>query len=164
MAQPRRLLTPRQERNLLTRIDASGVCWEWTGGQNGTGYGKVWITARNLYPHRVMWEWLVGWIPDELEIDHLCRNRLCCNPDHMELVTPRVNTLRGDAMGARRARQTACIHGHPFDEANTYWRRTGGRTCKRCTRERRRSRSHGIRELRITTSHQDPMIHPSRPE
>jgi hypothetical protein len=84
--------------------------------------------------HRVMWEHAHRQaVPDGLQLDHLCRNRLCCRPDHLEPVTPATNTDRQDH--ANRGK-TACAHGHPFTEANTRIRSDGKRACRQCDRER----------------------------
>lgn len=71
-------------------------------------------------------------IPEGLQIDHLCRNRACCNPSHMEPVTVRQNTLRGEGLTARYARQTYCPSGHPWDLLNTRIGKAGGRQCRAC--------------------------------
>ncbi len=79
-----------------------GQCWMWDGWNSGDGYGKVWFDGRAQMAHRVVYELLVGPIPDGLKLDHVCRNRGCCNPAHVEPVTTMVNTLRGDAVLFRR--------------------------------------------------------------
>lgn len=119
-------------------------CWEWTGVRYPTGYGQPPFTGEGHqagYVHRVSYRWLVGAIPDGLTIDHLCRNRACVNPDHLEAVSQRVNTLRSPiAVAAINARKTHCIHGHPFSSENTYLRRQSNghwsRACRTCGRER----------------------------
>ena len=99
---------------------------------------------------RVAYEMVVGPIPDGLQIDHLCRVRNCVNPDHLEPVTPRENTMRGYSIQAQNARKTHCIHGHPF-EGNTYARPDGNRECAVCkkarndARPRKSSRRWGVR-------------------
>ncbi len=106
-------------------------CIDYPGSVDRYGYGKVGNKSKKA--HRVAYEQAVGPIPAGLTIDHLCRNRRCVNPEHMEPVTRRVNTMRGDGPTARHARQTTCKSGHPFDEVNTYrWR--GGRKCRACNR------------------------------
>lgn len=76
---------------------ATGVCWWWTGNLDGKGYGRVTIDKEQKRAHRWVWEHLVGPIPDGLEMDHLCRNILCVNPDHLEPVTKSENQVRGKA-------------------------------------------------------------------
>jgi hypothetical protein len=112
-----------------TKVDAVGPCWAWTGGRSGGRYGMY----RRQYAHRIAYEQLVGPIPDGLELDHLCRNTLCVNPDHLEPVTHAENTRRGFGPAGMAARRTHCPHGHPYDAANTYVRATGGRRCRICS-------------------------------
>lgn len=114
-------------------------CWIWNGGLNNYGYGLLsGLKAKNhsyaVLAHRVGYELLIGPIPDGLEIDHLCRTRSCVNPEHLDTVTSRVNTLRGDSFAARNARKIRCVHGHLFDKANTGMRATGKRACRTCAR------------------------------
>lgn len=86
--------------------------------------------------HRVFYEHHVGPIPLGLTIDHLCKVTRCVNPDHLEPVTQRVNTLRGDGPSAVNARKTHCPHGHEYTPDNTYVRKAGGRICKTCSQQR----------------------------
>jgi hypothetical protein len=115
---------------LWSRVDKRGPdeCWEWMGGHNGHGYASIGITSNSrIYVHRLAYELEVGPIPDGLEIDHLCSNRLCVNPAHLEPVTRQENQRR------YAETVTHCKHGHPFDEANTYRQPiTGKRECRRC--------------------------------
>ena len=116
------------------RVDASGDCWMWTGAKSPNGYGR-W--GDNLYAHRVSWEYLVGPIENGLHMDHLCRVRLCVNPDHLETVAQRVNTLRGYALSAQEARQTRCKRGHEFTPENTGTAgKSGRRYCRFCENAR----------------------------
>lgn len=87
---------PRIEVSTTLTFDDT-ACWLWCGEINRNGYGRVWIGGKRLMTHRVVYELLVGPIEDGLVLDHLCRNRRCCNPKHMEPVTVRENTLRGEA-------------------------------------------------------------------
>jgi hypothetical protein len=106
-------------------------CWLWTGALHD-GYGQFCIrTGLVRRAHRVCWELMRGPIPDGLQIDHLCRTPSCVNPDHLEPVTPRVNTLRSTSLSALNARKTHCLRGHPLDDANTRVYR-GQRNCRAC--------------------------------
>jgi hypothetical protein len=119
--------------------DAFTSCWTWTGAQNSNGYGNFTPASRvYVMAHRFAYEALITEIPSGLQIDHLCLNRLCVNPWHMEPVTPRVNVLRSNNRAGLNARRTECINGHPFDAANTGHARRGGRVCRACSREAQR--------------------------
>lgn len=119
-------------------------CWEWLGYITKAGYGQF---GRNMIAHRLAYELEVGEIPAGLQIDHLCRNRSCVNPDHLEPVTGRENTRRGESFSARLAAQTHCKRGHVFTPENTYVPPAGSnglRRCRECVRQwkRQRRRSH----------------------
>lgn len=113
-------------------------CWEWTGTRLPAGYGSFWWDGRKSYAHRFAHEAYIGPIPEGLTIDHLCRNKWCVNPAHLEAVTQRVNTLRAPGPASEHAAQVACIHGHPFDAVNTYVAPNGTRKCRECRRTTRR--------------------------
>lgn len=118
-------------------VDDAG-CWIPKKKPNEKGYVWIGFGGRKSYhrAHRLTWTLLVGEIPAGLEVDHLCRVRNCCNPQHMELVTHRENTMRGDTVTAANARKTHCIRGHEFTPENTKVRadRPGTRECKACQR------------------------------
>lgn len=115
-----------------------GRCWIWTGADNGRGYGKAKVSGRSVYVHRAAYEALVGPIPAGLDLDHLCRNRGCYNPAHLEPVTRAENLRRG----ANGVLLIACPAGHAYDGANTYLDPNGGKRCRRCHRERMRLAAH----------------------
>jgi hypothetical protein len=120
--------------------DPDTGCWEWTGSLNSHGYGQIWGGAdvgRPLLAHRVAYELLAGPIPADLTIDHLCRNRACVNPTHLEAVTMTENWSRGESVPAQRARQTHCKNGHALTGANLVQRGPDGRHrgCRICIRE-----------------------------
>lgn len=111
-------LTARQVAKFLTNIDQvddAESCWEWNGSLFAGGYGQYSVRLetgerKNLYAHRVAYEMFVGPIPDGLVLDHLCRNRRCCRPDHLEPVTSAENTRRapdraGVKLGKRKPRE-----------------------------------------------------------
>lgn len=123
---------------LIPHFRVGDGCWEWTSFTNGShrwqGYGKVTLgPGRYVYAHRAVYEELRGPIPEGLELDHLCRNHACVNPWHLEPVTHREN-MRRSVLGS----VTECVNGHPFDDANTYTRKGGGRVCKACRADRMR--------------------------
>ena len=124
---------------LFKQLDLSGGCWLWTGGTNGVGYGRIYLRRKRQYVHRLMWEFFNGPIPEGTEIDHLCRNPGCVNPDHLEPVSHRENILRGVGPPAINAAKTECLRGHPFDADNTYDAR-GYRACRACDRMRHNER------------------------
>lgn len=115
-------------------------CWEWAASKQQGGYAQYRHMGTMRLGHRVAYIELVGTVPPGLELDHLCRVRHCVNPAHLEPVTRRENTLRGDAPDRLRQRHTARTHcpaGHPYDETNTYHLKDRpGRQCKECTRAR----------------------------
>lgn len=105
------------------------------------GYVQVRVGGRKFYAHRLAYEAFYGPIPEGLHIDHLCNVRACCNPEHLEAVTSGENNRRTRERDFTNvnANKTECIHGHPFDEENTYARPSGGRACRTCLREIKRA-------------------------
>jgi hypothetical protein len=115
------------------KIGAPTECWLWEGNRQNQGYGLIFKEGRQLLPHRVAWELAYGQPPPAgLELDHLCRVRLCVNPNHLEPVTHRENCRRGMAPAAIRARDTHCRNGHEFTPENTIRTRKGWRRCRAC--------------------------------
>lgn len=111
-----------------------GECWTWRGSLDPAGYGQTSRRSQILKAHRRAWEALVGPIPDGLHLDHLCRNRACVRPAHLEPVTCRENVLRGIGPSARNARKTRCASGHRLSGSNLRITNRGGRECVDCRR------------------------------
>ncbi len=114
--------------SLLSRMEPQpNGCIYFTGHINRDGYGTLSRDGRTIKAHRAAYEHFVGPIPEGMELDHLCRNRQCCNVAHLEPVTHDENMRRG-----AHAIKTHCIHGHEYTEANTYRTKMGGRRCRSC--------------------------------
>lgn len=127
------------EERIERLTDRSGECWTWLG-QLTKGYGRVKYQGKKWRAHRLTYELFVGPIPDGLHLDHLCRNRACVNPAHLEPVTNAENLRRG-ITPPQNVRKTHCQRGHEFTEENTYWvpNRPGERQCKACRRIHKRT-------------------------
>ena len=118
-----------------SKVRRDGSCWFWTGAINPEGYGTYVQDARRASrrdrgAHRFAYEWFIGPVPDGLVLDHLCRNRSCVNPAHLEAVTNAENSRRG----LKGRLVTHCVHGHPYNEANTGWRSRPAGPCPRLGR------------------------------
>ena len=117
-------------------------CFDWllgkSGGQaNKAGYGVVSIGGSRRSAHRVAYILLRGAIPKDLCIDHICRNRACVNPSHMQLTAPGVNVLLGEGPSAQRLGASHCVNGHEYTPENTGYRPNGWRKCLNCLKRRR---------------------------
>lgn len=107
-------------------------CWLWIGAVQRLGYGTFWLGGKHFQnAHRFSYERHRGAAPG-LDIDHLCRNTACVNPNHLEAVTHRVNVMRGAGISVRNAAATHCVNGHEFTGANTYITKRGSRFCRKC--------------------------------
>lgn len=121
--------------------NVSGECWIFKGCLTGGGYGMTRRRGKGVYTHRFVYQMTKGEIPPELSLDHLCRNRSCCNPEHLEPVTNQENIRRG-AASVVRAWPKHCSRGHDVCHENNLYskdkpRRVG---CKACLREKTRER------------------------
>lgn len=131
-----RTAKPLKER-FLSHILLQGGCWLWQGAKTIDGYGyfkaRVGGAWKMLRAHRAAYELFVGPIPKGLTLDHLCRNPGCVNPTHLEPVTQRENTMRGNSIVAQRARQVLCTRGHEFVQGMVQ------RVCRQCSAIRARA-------------------------
>ena len=141
--------SPRSRRRIV--VDASlphqffslvmrnGECWEWSGLKDVHGYGRITITGTSNKAHRWFYEYFVDAIATGLTIDHLCRNRACVAPYHLEAVTLSENARRAQASKVIGAHKGVCTHGHDMTAESAYVRKnSNGHTvheCRQCMRE-----------------------------
>ncbi len=125
------------ERFLQKINVADSGCWVWTASLGQKRYAQFGLNYKMILGHRFIYEYYHGQICPDLTIDHLCRNRKCVNPIHLEQVTQKVNVLRGIGLCAVNARKTHCPQGHEYNNENTYINQ-GYRYCKTCLRDRNR--------------------------
>lgn len=109
-----------------SHVTKGAGCWVWTANRNDRGYGRIGVDGSARPAHVVAYELTVGPVPDGLELDHLCRNRACVRPDHLEPVTHRENTRRAQYL------RTTCSRGHPLPEPAA----NGRRVCRPCANDR----------------------------
>ena len=112
-------------------IDKKTGCWNWVGCKT-SGYGQVRVNKKLYRVHRLMYELFVEKPPegkDTYVLDHLCNNRACCNPTHLQLISDKENILKGNGATARKARQTHCKNGHLLPQS-----KNGHRRCAICHR------------------------------
>ncbi len=127
-------------------VDDESGCWNWQRAiTKSTGYGQTWDGDRVLSSHRAAFIEFKGPIHEGLHIDHLCRNRRCCNPDHLEAVTPQVNIVRGEGLSAQNAAKVVCMRGHDLSGDNLRIQRQSRhnrgilRVCVTCQNDRKQA-------------------------
>jgi len=128
------------DERFWSKVDKTSTCWNWVSNISYNGYGTFYYNKKLQYSHRLSYESIKGKIPKGLQIDHLCRNRKCVNPDHLEVVTQKENCRRGLA-GINQTTKTHCPQGHEYSEENTYIaprkNRSPDRHCRICTQIRK---------------------------
>lgn len=139
-------------------------CWLWLGSYcKKKGYGRVTVSSSgeewSTSSHRLAYHVLVGPVPDGLQLDHLCRNTACCNPDHLEPVTGRVNVLRSQGVAAQNFRKTHCPKGHEYTPDNIRPSQKAGRSCRACERERRLAKRSSCPHAHVTGDPGDGVCH-----
>ena len=117
------------------KVEKTDSCWIWKAYSDP--YGRFYYKNKTVKAHRFAYESLLGKIPEGLETDHLCLNKKCVNPHHLEMVTKEENLRRNK--GRKHKLQTYCINGHKFNEENTYIRPDGHRNCRVCDKLRQQS-------------------------
>lgn len=125
---------PKRPAHIQPIVDEETGCHNWAGYTNQYGYGVIGRGDGSRLAHRYYWVQRHGPIPEGMQLDHLCRNRRCCNPDHLEVVTPAENMRRGNSPSAIVHRENRCQRGHELTPENTYLTSAGYRTCRTCLR------------------------------
>lgn len=143
---------PTIERVWASISEDGAGCWNWTRDMRSNGYGQITIAGRSQNAHRAVYELLVEPVPTGMHLDHLCRNRRCVKPEHMEVVTPRENAVRG-----YYGQKQFCVQGHPYKGDNLYvsYRKETGypkRGCKTCRRAAVRKSHHKSKSLQQVLS------------
>lgn len=156
---------PPVDRFMEKILKLDNGCHEWQAYRGENGYGRFYLDGKGALAHRWSYEHFVGPIPDGLQIDHLCRNHACVNPEHLEPVTASENVLRGigPQLASERFRQkTEFPKGHPYSDENTYIRDGHGRTCMTCKRAHRKKEYALNRERAIARAAEWRRANPER--
>ena len=139
--------------NKVDRSKGEDSCWPWQGYIHPDGYGQVRYHGKMQKAHRIAYLLTIGNIPDDMELDHLCKSRDCINPNHLEPVTRETNINRSDSLAVKNRQKTHCPKGHPYSEENTILdKSSGGRRCQICRREQAKYR----KRWRLASFHGTP--------
>jgi hypothetical protein len=129
----------------VLKVEGEGACWPWQGSLNAGGYGRLKVGGKYQLAHRISYEYETGPIPEALTIDHLCRNRSCVRPCHLEVVTSAENVLRGEGPTAQNSKKDRCVNGHPLCGDNLYVHTYRGVTSRHCCT----CRKNAVEKLRL---------------
>lgn len=143
MSETKEFLSVADLNRFFSKVEKTDTCWNWTQKLDN-GYGRFWMQGKSLIAHRVSYQFANGVIPKGLQLDHLCRNRSCVNPDHLEPVTIAENVLRGEGLSANNARKTHCKNGHELSGSNLYNSKRDSRVCRICQLARLRAWRKGL--------------------
>jgi hypothetical protein len=129
-------ISPQDLTRFFSKVDLSfgmglDACWQWENRLDN-GYGRFWLHNRTQLAHRISYLYFNGEIPSDKQLDHLCRNRSCVNPKHLEAVDIKTNVLRGIGPSAENARKTHCKRNHALSGENLYVNNRNQRVCKEC--------------------------------
>lgn len=140
---------PPSERFHGRYIVSENTCWEWQGSRSPEGYGRIGTPIGPVYAHRVSYEIHHGPIPEGRVVDHICNNRCCVNPAHLQAITHRQNVLRGEAPNVLIHWTGHCSNGHDLSDPRHAYRRpdNGAVVCRTCNRERGRARYWAQRKV-----------------
>jgi len=133
-------------------------CWEWQAQIHPlTGYAMFWQNGKGVLAHRFSYGFFNGVIPEKLTVDHLCKNRKCVNPAHLDLVTRVENVLRSNNKIAHNKENTHCPLGHEYNHTNTYFTKQGYRHCRKC--DQRRAVCRNVLKLISRRLHKEDILH-----
>lgn len=141
------------EQRLRARVVKTDTCWNWTAAKTRKGYGWFQADGRPHLAHRYAYTLAYGPLPDHIQLHHLCENKGCVRPDHLQPVTQAEHIDVTPSSPAHiNASKTHCPQGHPYSTENTYIiPSTGGRMCRTCSRARNKETKRRVREARKAT-------------
>ena len=115
-----------------SKVERTKSCWNWKAATYRDGYGIFGLDGGVVRAHRLAYELLVGEIPIDKELHHICKNKLCVNPYHLEAITHREHQRKFNGLISNQLLRIHCPHGHEYNEKNTYVSKKGSRYCRIC--------------------------------